>query len=62
MSLTSDMRYQSLNAIANAVHLVRQVVDSVAGNDIAVPQDDDAVVDELIAAKIQVRLNKFTAV
>jgi hypothetical protein len=56
------MRYQSLNAIANAVHLVRQVVDSVAGNDIAVPQADDAVVDELIAAKIQVRLNKFTAV
>lgn len=62
MGLTSDMRYQSLNAIANAVHLVRQVVDKVAGNDIATPQCDDVVVDELIAAKIQARLNKYTAV
>lgn len=61
MALTNDLRYQSLNATANAVHLVRQMLEKVAGNDIAVPQADDATVDDLIAAKIQVRLSKFIA-
>lgn len=59
MNLSPAQEYQSVSTLANAILLVKGVIDETAGNDVALPADHDINVSEMIAAKLQVRLAAY---
>lgn len=62
MNNLNSSYFNSLNAVANGVALISTVIAQIAGNEIALPREEDGAIEELVAAKLQARLTSITNV
>ena len=62
MNNLNSSYFNSLNAVANGVALISTVVQQIAGNEIALPREEDGAIEEMVTAKLQACLASITNV